>query len=98
PNLVMVIPAMDYIDEVFMTGMLDEEWFDLSIHAAIRLTKKTLNKYYSLTDTSDLYHITMVLHPHHKLEYFRHAKWEADWIKTVSDLVHNTYETSYASH
>ncbi|KAI6111602.1 hypothetical protein EDD17DRAFT_1772662 [Pisolithus thermaeus] len=72
PNLMMVIPAMDYVDEVFMTGMLDEEWFDPSIHAAIRLAKKTLNKYYSLTDMSDLYYIMM------------HAKWEADWIKTVA--------------
>ncbi|KIK13144.1 hypothetical protein PISMIDRAFT_78704, partial [Pisolithus microcarpus 441] len=93
----MVIPAMDYINEVFMTGMLDEEWFDPSIRAAVGLAKKTLNKYYSLMDTSDLYHIVMVLHPRHKLEYFRHAKWEADWIKTASDLVRNTYETSYAS-
>ncbi|KIK14984.1 hypothetical protein PISMIDRAFT_16866 [Pisolithus microcarpus 441] len=46
---------------------------------------------------SKLYCIAMVLHPHHKLEYFRHVKWEADWIKTASDLVHNTYETSYAT-
>ncbi|KAI6100031.1 hypothetical protein EDD17DRAFT_1427959, partial [Pisolithus thermaeus] len=83
PNLTMVIPAMDYINEVFVTGMLDEECFNPSIHAAVRLTKKTLNKYYSLMDTSDLYHIMMVLHPHHKLEYFRHTKWEADWIKTA---------------
>ncbi|KAI6111133.1 hypothetical protein F5141DRAFT_1214637 [Pisolithus sp. B1] len=59
PNLMMVIPAMDYIDEVFMTGMLDEEQFDPSICAAIRLTKKTLNKYYSPMDTSDLYCIAM---------------------------------------
>ncbi|KAI5985181.1 hypothetical protein EDD15DRAFT_2113745, partial [Pisolithus albus] len=83
PNLAMVIPAMDYIDKVFTTGMLDEERFDPSIRAAVGLTKKTLNKYYSLTDTSDLYRIVMVLHPHHKLEYFRHAKWEAEWIKTA---------------
>ncbi|KAI6095937.1 hypothetical protein F5141DRAFT_993862, partial [Pisolithus sp. B1] len=62
-----------------------------------KLTKKTLNKYYLLTDMSNFYHIAMVLHPHHKLEYFRHTKWEADWIKTMSDLVHNTYKTSYAS-
>ncbi|KIK25258.1 hypothetical protein PISMIDRAFT_96993, partial [Pisolithus microcarpus 441] len=59
PNLVMVIPAMDYIDEVFMTGMLDEGQFDPSIHAAVGLAKKTLNKYYSLTDMSKLYHIAM---------------------------------------
>ncbi|KAI6125605.1 hypothetical protein EDD16DRAFT_1474107, partial [Pisolithus croceorrhizus] len=70
PKLMMVIPAMDYINEVFTTGMLDEEWFNPSIHAAVGLAKKTLNKYYSLTDTSDLYCIMMVLHPHHKLEYF----------------------------
>ncbi|KIK17267.1 hypothetical protein PISMIDRAFT_111858, partial [Pisolithus microcarpus 441] len=59
PNLAMVIPAMDYINEVFTTGMLDEERFDPSIHAAVGLAKKTLNKYYSLMDTSDLYRIAM---------------------------------------
>ena len=58
-NLAMVIPAMDYIDEVFTTGMLTEEAFDPAIRAAVGLAKKTLNKYYSLTDSSRVYHVAM---------------------------------------
>ncbi|KAI6097184.1 hypothetical protein F5141DRAFT_1011488 [Pisolithus sp. B1] len=37
------------------------------------------------------------LHPHHKLEYFRQAKWEANWIKTAGELIHCNYDSSYAS-
>ena len=59
PNLVMVIPAMDYIDEVFTTGMLQRNMLDPAICAAVGLAKKTLNKYYECTDASKLYHIAM---------------------------------------
>ena len=58
-NLAMVIPAMDYINEVFTTGMLNHTCFDPAIRATIGLTKKTLNKYYSLTDSSKIYCIVM---------------------------------------
>ena len=59
PNLAMVIPAMDYIDEIFTTSMLNKQELSPPICAAIGLAKKTLNCYYSLTDSSELYHITM---------------------------------------
>ncbi|KIK32215.1 hypothetical protein CY34DRAFT_102007, partial [Suillus luteus UH-Slu-Lm8-n1] len=36
-----------------------------------------------------------VLHPHHKLSYFKSAGWEDAWIKTVEDLVHKEFERSY---
>ena len=55
----MVIPAMDYVDEVFTTGMLNHNHFDPAIHATVGLTKNTLNKYYSLTDSSKVYCIAM---------------------------------------
>ena len=58
-NLAMAIPAMDYIDKVFTTGMLNDEGFDPAICAAVGLAKKTLNKYYSLTDLSRVYCIAM---------------------------------------
>ncbi|KIM56219.1 hypothetical protein SCLCIDRAFT_37143, partial [Scleroderma citrinum Foug A] len=88
---------MDYINEVFTTGMLKQQCFDLAICVAVGLAKKTLNKYYECTDLSKLYRITMVLHPHHKLEYFRHANWEAKWIGDAHQLVCNTYNFSYAT-
>jgi hypothetical protein len=59
PNLAMVIPAMDFIDETFATGMLKQKKLSPAIRAAISMAKQTLNQYYSLTDFSDLYRITM---------------------------------------
>ena len=59
PNLAMVIPAVDYVDEVFTTGMLNHNRFDPAIRTAVGLAKNTLNKYYSLTDSSKVYHIAM---------------------------------------
>ena len=59
PNLAMVIPVMDYIDEVFTTGMLQKDTLDLAIRATVGLAKKTLNKYYERTDASKLYRIAM---------------------------------------
>ena len=50
---------MDYIDEVFTTGMLKQQHFDPAIHAAVGLAKRTLNKYYEQTDLSKLYWIAM---------------------------------------
>jgi hypothetical protein len=38
-----------------------------------------------------------VLHPRHKLEYFKKAAWPASWCSTAKDLVRNTYELSYAN-
>ncbi|KIM50707.1 hypothetical protein SCLCIDRAFT_144797, partial [Scleroderma citrinum Foug A] len=59
PNLVMVIPTMDYIDEVFTMGMLQRNTLDPAIRAAVGLAKKMLNKYYEHTDASKLYRIAM---------------------------------------
>ena len=39
----------------------------------------------------------VVLHPHHKLEYFKKAAWPASWCSTAKDLVRTTYELSYAN-
>ncbi|KAG0701873.1 hypothetical protein DFH29DRAFT_760631, partial [Suillus ampliporus] len=48
-----------------------------------------------LTDSSEVYRIAMVLHPHHKLSYFKSAGWEDDWISTAEALVHDEFERSY---
>jgi hypothetical protein len=37
-----------------------------------------------------------VLHPRHKLQYFKNAGWESDWIQTATDLVHDEFDLSYA--
>lgn len=55
----MVVPAMDFIDETFTNGILNEKTLDPAIRTAIKLAKKTLNRYYGLTDASEVYRIAM---------------------------------------
>jgi len=94
PNLARVIPAMDHIDETFSTDSLDE-FKDPAICAALSIARKTLNRYYGLTDSSEVYRIAMVLHPRHKLTYFQTAQWSDEWIKTAEALVRAEFERSY---
>jgi hypothetical protein len=37
-----------------------------------------------------------VLHPRHKLECFKNAGWEDEWVNTAEHIIHNKYEHSYA--
>jgi len=41
--------------------------------------------------------LCLVLHPQHKLEYFRQAGWTLEWIDTAELLVWDEYECSYMS-
>ncbi|KIK76276.1 hypothetical protein PAXRUDRAFT_170407, partial [Paxillus rubicundulus Ve08.2h10] len=65
-----VVSAMDHIDKHLTTYTHDKSYLQ-SICSAMSLTKATLNHYYSLTGSSEVYCITMVLHPHHKLSCFK---------------------------
>jgi len=38
-----------------------------------------------------------VLHPRHKLSYFKVAGWDQDWINTARDLVREQFALRYAS-
>jgi hypothetical protein len=58
PNIATVIPAMDHIDEVLTMNALDAH-MPISIKAALAMGKKTLNRYYSKTDLSEVYRIAM---------------------------------------
>lgn len=58
PNLATVIPAMDYIDEHLTTNALDSR-YSAAIRASLSLGKKTLNRYYTMTDQSEIYRIAM---------------------------------------
>ena len=37
-----------------------------------------------------------VLHPRHKLNYFKKAGWEDDWIETARDIVRTEFDQTYA--
>jgi hypothetical protein len=65
PNLATVIPAMDHIDMVLALQSVDRQ-YDPAIRAALAMAKKTLSRYYTLTDSSETYHIAMgtLIHLH----------------------------------
>lgn len=50
---------MDYIDEVLTNASIDNVSFAPPIRAALNIGKKVLNKYYSLTDASEIYRIAI---------------------------------------
>ena len=58
PNLATVIPAMDYID-VHLATASQNLWYSPAIHTALALGKAHLNKYYDMTDHSEVYQIIM---------------------------------------
>jgi hypothetical protein len=58
PNIDSVILAMDYIDQQLTDSALDPK-YSKSIKTAITLGKRTLNRYYNITDHSEIYRITM---------------------------------------
>lgn len=50
---------MDAIDEAFGTGTIDQQELSRPIRYALSLGKRTLNKYYDLSDDSDIYRLAM---------------------------------------
>ena len=41
-------------------------------------------------------HIIQVLHPCHKLKYFKNAGWDEDWIATAREIVQAEFDRAYA--
>lgn len=41
--------------------------------------------------------MSLVLDPRHKLEYFKTAGWDREWIDTARELVRNQYNSRYVS-
>ncbi|KAF9015871.1 hypothetical protein BDZ89DRAFT_911214, partial [Hymenopellis radicata] len=91
-NLTTVIPAMDKLDAMLATAVVrkrgDEPDITLAspMKAAVLVAKDTLNKYYSLSDESEVYHIALVMHPKHKTRYFDEHNWPYEW-KTDADAL-----------
>ena len=58
PNLPFVIIAMDELDRQLSTMSINNA-LEPAIRAATGLAKRTLNRYYSLTDQADAYRVSM---------------------------------------
>ena len=54
----MVIPAMDFLNDK-LTAHAHDRTLSPAIKASLELGKKTLNRYYSLMDSSEVYRIAM---------------------------------------
>jgi len=59
PPVSSVIPAMDTIDRAFTTAAMDGEEFCLPIKLGLKLGKRIMNKYYNLTDESEIYRVSI---------------------------------------
>ena len=47
------------------------------------------------TSSANCVYYLLVLHPQHKLSYFKTAKWESEWIQVAKVIVHSECEYSY---
>ncbi len=85
--------------------------YSASIRAALAIGKRTLNQYYNKTDHSEVYRIAMstfysnmvnyinnllVLHPRHKLHYFKTAGWQKEWIEAAHAILREEFDRMYA--
>ena len=59
PPILSVILAMDTIDCVFTMATMDDEDFCLPIRVGLKLRKCIMNKYYNLTDESEVYRVSI---------------------------------------
>ncbi|KAI0653301.1 hypothetical protein C8Q70DRAFT_874763, partial [Cubamyces menziesii] len=92
PNLATVIPAMEHMSNMLDGCIRDEVKYEEPIRIALSLAKRTLTKYYNLTDAADTYRIAMVLHPRYKTAYFKQLNWTRAYIESTRKLVRAEYD------
>ena len=49
-----------------------------------------------LSFNPDIQYILLVLHPRHKLQYFKTASWEEEWIEAAEEIVRDEFDQTYA--
>ncbi|KAJ3764927.1 hypothetical protein FB446DRAFT_604590, partial [Lentinula raphanica] len=59
PSVADIIPAMDAIDQSFATGIVNCQATSAPVRHALSIGKRTLNKYYQLTDESHIYRMAI---------------------------------------
>jgi hypothetical protein len=101
---------MDHIDEHLATAATSDK-YSPAIQAALAIGKRTLNRYYNMTDHSELYRIAIrmsllvfllsiliflvVLHPRHKLQYFQKAHWKPEWVAAAEQILRDEFDRTY---
>jgi hypothetical protein len=111
PSIATIIPAMDHIDEHLATAAIDiklplaikaaltigkktlNRYYDKTDHSEIfriAMGMKFLAFYCKF-----LSYPFLVLHPRHKLQYFKNAGWKDDWIERAEEIVRTQFNLSY---
>ncbi|OJT01847.1 hypothetical protein TRAPUB_10054, partial [Trametes pubescens] len=89
-----VIPYMD-----ILTNLVDKFRKDEKLAPSVRATAQRgrviLDKYYTLTDETMIYRLAMILHPGHKLQYFRDENWPEEWITEAVELLRAEWREYY---
>ncbi|KAG6848965.1 hypothetical protein C0991_012306, partial [Blastosporella zonata] len=85
---------MDRIDQMLKRSSLDtaktnslDKALEPSVKHALTFARSHLNKYYSKTDTSNVYRIAIILHPKLKTKYFQQNGWDKQWIDTALEII-----------
>jgi hypothetical protein len=104
---------MDHIDEHLATTAIDNNYrlaikaalaigkktlnryYDKTDHSEIfriSMGTKFLAVYFKTIS-----YLKLVLHPRHKLQYFKNAGWRDDWIERAEEIVRTQFDLSYGS-
>ncbi|OAV91383.1 hypothetical protein PTTG_27972 [Puccinia triticina 1-1 BBBD Race 1] len=86
-----------YIDQIteHLSTVISNIKYPPALRNACQHGLKLTNKYYSLTDSSPLYRISILLHPSFKDKYFKLAKWEPGWIAEAIRLARDMWSLFY---
>ncbi|KAJ3818160.1 hypothetical protein F5880DRAFT_1458125, partial [Lentinula raphanica] len=95
PSVAAVIPAMDAIDEILASGILDTQNLSSPVRHALSIGKKTLNKYYALSDDSHIYRMAIILHPSLKVDYLRKARWLDAWVDSAINVTRENWQRTF---
>ncbi|KAF9442426.1 hypothetical protein P691DRAFT_608229, partial [Macrolepiota fuliginosa MF-IS2] len=89
-----VIPAIDKMHNE-LTATTKNNDYSPAVHAALSVRRSLLNECYLLMDDSEVYHITTVLNPKHKLKYFEKSGQNQKWIDTAEEIVRDVFKYTY---
>ncbi|KIJ29107.1 hypothetical protein M422DRAFT_188910 [Sphaerobolus stellatus SS14] len=89
-----VIPVHDLI-RTHLEKIVDDTKLLKAIRVAASNGFEVDDKYYALTDDSNIYRVTMAMHPSYKLAYFKQQQWPEDWVEQVLSIVRKVWKEKY---
>ncbi|KAF8606683.1 hypothetical protein BDV93DRAFT_506193 [Ceratobasidium sp. AG-I] len=95
-----VIVHYDALDAEY-AEMCNNDALPLYHHHAANQGRLLLNKYYQVSDKSEMYRLAILMHPSMRKMYLTHSGWEPDWITATIEIAErcwcNHYQPTAAS-